>query len=204
MCRETVHHIIISGTGRSGTTFLVQLLTDLGFDTGFNSITENIDSISNAGMEKNLNDINAPYIVKSPWLCDSLEEIITKRNIAIDYAIIPIRSLFQAAESRRSVYKNAPADKPKNMQNGGLWKTSIPEQQESILLYQFYTIMHTLTKLNIPTLLLDFPRLATDSEYLYTKLQVVFSDLLLENFKTSFDRISNPLMIHDFKSNGGS
>lgn len=29
------HHIIISGTGRAGTTFLVQLLTELELDTGF-------------------------------------------------------------------------------------------------------------------------------------------------------------------------
>ena len=29
--------IVITGTGRSGTTLLVQILTDLGFDTGFSS-----------------------------------------------------------------------------------------------------------------------------------------------------------------------
>ncbi|MGO8710482.1 MAG: hypothetical protein ACLQUZ_00180 [Rhizomicrobium sp.] len=29
------HHVIISGTGRAGTTFLVQLLTALKLDTGY-------------------------------------------------------------------------------------------------------------------------------------------------------------------------
>ena len=31
------HHVIITGTGRAGTTFLMELLTNLGLDTGFNS-----------------------------------------------------------------------------------------------------------------------------------------------------------------------
>ena len=31
------HHVIITGTGRSGTTLLIQLLTELGLDTGFAS-----------------------------------------------------------------------------------------------------------------------------------------------------------------------
>ena len=32
-------HVVISGTGRAGTTFLVQLLTHLGLDTGFDPHT---------------------------------------------------------------------------------------------------------------------------------------------------------------------
>lgn len=32
-------HIIISGTGRAGATFLVQLFTALGIDTGFTDLT---------------------------------------------------------------------------------------------------------------------------------------------------------------------
>jgi hypothetical protein len=34
-------HILISGTGRAGTTFLVQLFTALGFDTGFDLNRDN-------------------------------------------------------------------------------------------------------------------------------------------------------------------
>jgi hypothetical protein len=34
-------HILISGTGRAGTTFLVELPTELGFDTGKGHYNEN-------------------------------------------------------------------------------------------------------------------------------------------------------------------
>ena len=47
------HHIIISGTGRAGTTFLVQLLTELGLDTGFPK-GQKIDQNSSAGLELDL------------------------------------------------------------------------------------------------------------------------------------------------------
>jgi hypothetical protein len=47
----TKHHIIISGTDRSGTTFLVQLLTALGLDTGFTDLTSPVFANCDAGME---------------------------------------------------------------------------------------------------------------------------------------------------------
>jgi hypothetical protein len=65
-------HVIISGTGRAGTTFLVQLLTELGLDTGLTDSHTDIFENCNAGMEKDLREPDAPYIVKSPFLCDYL------------------------------------------------------------------------------------------------------------------------------------
>ena len=32
---QAIHKVIITGTGRAGTTFLMQLLTAIGLDTGF-------------------------------------------------------------------------------------------------------------------------------------------------------------------------
>src|SRR5688572_24304601 len=97
------HHIIISGTGRSGTTFLVQLFTSLGLDTGFPDPTSAVLANCNGGMEWNIRDPNAPYIVKSPWLCDSLDEILEQGDVVVDHALIPVRELYAAAESRRDV-----------------------------------------------------------------------------------------------------
>jgi hypothetical protein len=44
-------HLIISGTGRSGTTFLVQLYTALGLDTGFTDATAGVNRHCQAGLE---------------------------------------------------------------------------------------------------------------------------------------------------------
>src|SRR5437660_11896971 len=69
-------HVVISGTGRAGTTFLVQLLTHLGLNTGFDIDKMEVHPIARAGLEMNIRDENAPYIVKTPSLCDSLEDVL--------------------------------------------------------------------------------------------------------------------------------
>jgi hypothetical protein len=56
------HHVIISGTGRAGTTFLVQLLTALSLDTGFKPGTTPVFAHCNAGMEQDIRKPNAPTL----------------------------------------------------------------------------------------------------------------------------------------------
>jgi hypothetical protein len=74
-------HVVITGTGRAGTTFLVQLLTCLGLDTGFDINTMEVlptartahigsmglSPIARAGLEMDIRHAQAPYIVKSPF-----------------------------------------------------------------------------------------------------------------------------------------
>ncbi|EDZ92862.1 Tetratricopeptide TPR_2 repeat protein [Limnospira maxima CS-328] len=101
------HHAIISGTGRAGTTFLVQLLTYLGLDTGFEDTNSHVFKNCHAGMEKNIFSEDAPYIIKSPWLCDHIDEILESKKYVIDCAYIPIRDLFSASASRIYVHQNS-------------------------------------------------------------------------------------------------
>jgi hypothetical protein len=103
------HHVIISGTGRAGTTVLMQILTKLGLNTGFTDPWSAIDTNCHAGMECDIRQPNAPYIVKSPWLCDYLEDVMRSQSVVIDRAIIPVRDLFAAAESRRDVVRRGDA-----------------------------------------------------------------------------------------------
>jgi hypothetical protein len=83
----TRRHIIITGTGRAGTTLLVQLLTVVGLDTGFSDVTADVDPNCNAGMEWDLRNPNAPYIVKSPWMCDYLDDLLDQGEVTIDYSL---------------------------------------------------------------------------------------------------------------------
>src|ERR1017187_10331562 len=104
------HHLLISGTGRAGTTFLVQLFTELGLDTGFASATDGMHQGCNAGMEWQLEDIfkkSAPYVVKAPILAERIHEVLEAPGIVVDFMIIPIRELHAAAESRREVSRQA-------------------------------------------------------------------------------------------------
>ena len=163
-------HLIIGGTGRAGTTFLVQFFTALGFDTGFSLdyAINSVDPLSNAGLEHRLYETSLPYVVKSPWISEDIEEAILKNHIKIQAAIIPMRNLLEAAASRRRVFNVAkkqgldPWTHP-----GSLWKTKNPEEQESCLAMEFYRFLWPLVAHEIPVFLLHFPRLINDPEYLY-------------------------------------
>jgi hypothetical protein len=189
------HHIIISGTGRAGTTFLVQLLTALGLDTGFESYRAPIFENCNAGMEWDLRHPDAPYIVKSPWICDYLEEI--GPEIVIDHAIIPMRDLFAAAQSRRAISEKAGNLAP-NEVPGGLWHTATPEGQEEVLTHQLYKLLFAMTKRDIPMTLLYFPKFISDPEYLYKKLGFLLKGINYEVFLGGFQLVSRPELVHDF------
>ena len=144
------HHVVISGTGRAGTTLLVQLLTVLGMDTGFDSPTSQIFPNCNAGMDRDLRKPEAPYIVKDPRLCDYLEEVVRGGGMVIDHAIVPIRDLYAAAESRREVSRKAgPVSHPDQVP-GGLWLTTTPSEQEAVLSRQVYKLLCAIADIRHP------------------------------------------------------
>jgi len=103
-------HVIITGTGRNGTTFLVELLTNLGFDTGFsvNDIVSKKHKVARAGLEHDLRRENCPFIVKGFFL----EEELNRDDIAIQHVFIPVRDLYAAAESRRYVTRDSISKSP--------------------------------------------------------------------------------------------
>jgi hypothetical protein len=195
------HHVIISGTGRTGTTFLVQLFTVLGLDTGFVDAASDIFPNCNAGMESDLRREDAPYIVKSPWLCDHLEAVINNGQVIVDHAIVPMRDLFAAAESRRRVNEEAASSVPRNKVPGGLWHTTRPEEQEVVLTQQLYKLLITLADHAIPLTLLRFPRMVIDPDYLYERLSFLLNGVTREAFDRGFRSVSNPNLIHDFSVN---
>jgi hypothetical protein len=194
------HHVIISGTGRTGTTFLVQLFTALGLDTGFPGTGSPLFANCNAGMEHDLRNPDAPYIVKNPWLCENLDEILNGCDIVIDHAILPMRELFAAAESRRDVMRRHPRNVDGRDVPGGLWLTTQPEEQESVLAVQLYKLIHTLAKHSIPTTLLQFPRLVRDPDYLFARLQPVLKPAGIEQstFAQAFGAVARPELVHEF------
>lgn len=191
-------HLIISGTGRAGTTLLVQLMTALGMDTGFSDTSSNIYEVCRAGMEWDLRDPRCPYVVKDPQLCHNLDAILRDGLATIDRAIVPIRDLYSAAESRRSVTARAGA--PPGGVAGGLWLTDAPEQQETILTGQLYELFLTLARHDIQTTILYFPRLATDPRYLFRKLSPALPGIDAERFFKAFTDVVRPEWIHDFEA----
>ena len=101
--------IYISGTGRAGTTFLVQLLSHLGLDTGLRSEDQSrrYSPIARAGLEVDIFDPAGPTIVESPFLCDQVDEVVAS-GIRIAHVVIPVRDFSAAAASRRFVPRLKP------------------------------------------------------------------------------------------------
>jgi hypothetical protein len=109
-----VGKILITGPGRSGTTFIVQLLTRLGFDTGFRPDDDTYKDDIRAGCEfivgvdlecdseerirKQLRE--APRVLKSPEWGLVLKGLLTLNLMEVDHVVLPVRDLDVAAKSR--------------------------------------------------------------------------------------------------------
>lgn len=188
------HKVIITGTGRAGTTFIVRLLTEIGCDTGFDcrSWKKSYSEHCCAGLEWDILSPAAPYIVKNPRLCETLPSVLATGNFIIDHAIVPIRNLEAAALSRVRVGGqggNVP---------GGLWKTNDPSAQKAVLGEEFHRLMLTLAEHDIPVTLMAFPQLVEDADYAFRKLSFLFPKVSRAQFSRAFARIARPELVHRF------
>jgi hypothetical protein len=187
------NHVLIAGPGRAGTTFLVELLTHLGVDTGFTveQLAARKHAVGAAGLEHDIFGLNSPYVVKSPFLYEHIDDVLGMFDI--DHVFIPLRDLYASAESRRRVSREG-------CLYGGLVGTDSHEEgaQERILLEQLHTLLVALGRSQVPVTLLEFPRLATDVDYLYHKLYRVF-DIAPFEFMKTFRSVSKPSLIHHFE-----
>ena len=193
-------HCIITGTGRAGTTFLVQLFTELGLDTGFTTDTMHLDPVANAGLELDIMSDKAPYIVKSPWLCDNIAEVLKARTI--NHAIIPMRELSAAAASRARVHKAYGFLGKFFTVPGGLVHTFSSTKQEEILALQFTHLVEILVANDVPITFLSFPRFTGDAQYLYRRLEFLLKEIPYDTFLAAFNKYVRPELIHEFDTEG--
>jgi hypothetical protein len=192
--RLPTHKVVITGTGRSGSTLLVRLLTECGLDTGFttNSWRGDYHEHCHAGLERDILAPDAPYIVKNPNLCEALPEILASGQFVIDHAFIPMRDLDSATQSRLRIggaFNSVP---------GGLWNTDEPGGQKAILAELYHDLMLTLCAHEIPFTLLEFPRLSRDADYTYAKLGSLVRDVPRPKFRRIFERVADPRLVHTF------
>jgi hypothetical protein len=192
--RNPEHKVIITGTGRSGTTFLVRLLGELGLDTGISARNwgKKYFEHCNAGLEHELLDPKTPYIVKNPALCDTLARALETGRFVIDHAYVPIRQLEAVAASRARV-GGADGNRP-----GGLWGTSDPAVQGAVMAEMFHRLVHTLVANDIPHTFILFPRMVADADYTYSKLEFLMRGISPGAFREAFGRVAEPSLVHAY------
>jgi hypothetical protein len=96
------HHLVIAGTGRAGTSFLVRYLTECGLETEIsrNGDATNWNESAHAGFETfPLVQGDLPYVIKQPWLHEFAEQFFDRDDVRIDAAVIPIRDLMKPPEA---------------------------------------------------------------------------------------------------------
>lgn len=174
--------ILITGTGRCGTTFLIKLFSFLDFNTGYNrnNYKLSISSNCNSGMERNYKD---DYnVIKNPTFMMDIEKISKDTSIKIKNVIIPIRDLKMSAKSRVN----------HGEENGGLWNAT--DELSQIDFYKNILTNYIIisTKYDINTIFIDFDKMINDKIYLFNKLKNILDEknVDLEIFSQVYDEVS--------------
>jgi predicted O-methyltransferase YrrM len=201
-------HVIIAGTGRAGTTFLMQLFTKLGLDTGFSEtdFSSNIDPVSGGGLEVSFEGADfekLSRVVKSPYFYKYADNILSDPEISIEHIFIPVRRLEDAAKSRIRVQKFSEEKKGTNISSdlvpGGLTNTNFKENQEVILGRQLTSLIQSVAKSDKPYSFLAFPRFAQNPRYLYDAISFLIPQTAFADFLTIFNEISDLRKIDNFQ-----
>jgi hypothetical protein len=184
-------HILITGTGRTGTTVLVQILTDLGLDTGF-APDAPIDEHARAGLEHGVDEPDAPRVVKDLLGAHLLRDKLASGTVEIEHAIVPMRELDVATASRIRV-----SDFGKKQRPGGLTGTTEPARQSQALMKILYELMAAFAEYEIPFTPLWFPRWALDPDYTYRQLGFLTPDRDAAEWRRAVEARVDPSLIHE-------
>ena len=176
--------ILIDGSGRAGTSFLVMLLTRLGVNTGFLPYEEDYRSGVRGGCEIGVTDLDmwneVPKVVKSPMFIERNRADILGDKIKFKHVIIPVRDIEKAARSR--------------IQTGIGTGTTSELEQTKIIAKALGVALEVCTLKEIPMTTMIFPRLVEDEDYCYQKLSEVFK-LNRKKFEKVFKELANPSQI---------
>ncbi len=216
------HHLLIAGTGRAGTSFLVRFLTELGLETHISRFGENPwDETAQAGLE----DLpvmagleNLPYIFKTPWAYQFIEQMLADSAIALDAVIIPMRDLVEAAASRaivqlQAIHGQAPwmARMDTTWENwgdtaGGAVFSLDPVDQSRLLAVGFHRLVNGLVQAEVPLIFVAFPRLVQDTDYLINKLRpIIPPSISPEEARRSHRRVADATLVRvgrELRQNG--
>lgn len=165
---------IVTGTGRTGTTFLMALFTDVGMPTGLTKAR--VDQVE---QEPSHGGLEGPSFcwherpTSNNWTpCNSNVRIFKDPYFSLNHAwfnephvghiIVPVRWLAAVASSRAKEGQGA----------GGYWDgAQTPQQMDLDDHVMLANLLVNCVEHDMDVTFLAFPRMLTDSQYTYTKLR---------------------------------
>lgn len=202
--------VIVTGTGRSGTSFLMQILTACHLPTGYDNPFTDWYMRNLGGMDRNLHTkmtpdevAELPKIVKDPRACRRLESLVEGGVIYPEHVIICIRDVEASARSfvsAKNIWIADDPDDPDSFRLGSADKCDVDEQQVKQWLERVLgRLFVTLATHEIPYTTVAFPRMIHDADYLYDKLSEVpgmMSAINRDGFVKVHGRFANPRHVH--------
>jgi hypothetical protein len=161
-------HLLIAGTGRAGTSFLVRWLGACGLDIGdFGPEAWNDDA--RAGLERRVEGDDLPYVLKDPWLFTYCRDIDPDR-FQFDALIVPVRRLDDVVASRLRQEQAVVSEtipywdaETWGQVPGGALRSLHPLDQARLLAVGFHEVIQWAVESSIPLVFLSFPRFVQDA-----------------------------------------
>ena len=127
-------------------------------------------------------------------------------DIQSDHIYVPMRDLYEAAESRRYVVRQRKQKRSPRVAGGLVHTKSMSRgTQEYKLAEMLYRLLFAIANAphNFPLTFINYPRLVRDSYYLYRKLESLMSGIPFKRFDSVFKSLIREDWIHDFRSMRG-
>ena len=194
---SSTRHLVIAGTGRAGTTFLVEYLGACGLDIGAPDMA--YYDRPRAGLERSLLGDRSAYVVKDPWFYE-IAPLLDLDEVTIDAVIVPVRDLRAVAASRLRneladlVEQGFPAGRYAmgRVPGGVVYPLDIESQMRTLAVGQAL-LLQWCVEHSIEVRLLAYPRLVDDGDYLYEQLRAHLpASLTREQAATAFECVRRP------------
>lgn len=176
--------VVVAGAGRAGTSLLLDVLTDLGFDTGRDASGTSVPPIESP---------RAPRIVADRGLAHRLATVLDVQAVDVEHVIVPVRALDTASASRLRATRYGArlhrVDSPV--------RRTYATAQRAALGVELYELTAAIARFDLPHTFLAFPRFAQDWRYLAQQLGFLDPSITPSQWRDALERHADPARIRE-------